>query len=131
MNTVRCFFKKHQRIRRARDFEALRAIRQKIEAQTFFIKIRLRGDSAVARFAVITSRKVGKALIRNKLRRRSKEIFRSYQHNLPRGYDILLIARSSLANMPFHEMEKRFKDAMERAFKNQPHQPMLPSSLVD
>ena len=45
------------------------------------------------RIAVQTSRKVGTAPRRNRIRRLIKEAFRLMRHDFPRGYDLVIVVR--------------------------------------
>lgn len=49
------------------------------------------GQATENRIGIVVSKKVGGAVIRNRVRRRLKEIFR--QKTLEKGYDIVIIAR--------------------------------------
>ncbi len=46
-----------------------------------------------SRLGMAVSRKVGNAVVRNRIRRRIRESFRLLQHDLPAGYDLVVIAR--------------------------------------
>ncbi len=58
-----------------------------------------------SRFGVITSRKVGTAVVRNRVRRRIREILRVRRPFLVDGSDLLIIARSSAAAAPSRQLE--------------------------
>jgi ribonuclease P protein component len=45
------------------------------------------------RLGLSTSRKVGMAVRRNRIRRLLREAFRHLQHDLPAGYDLLIVVR--------------------------------------
>src|SRR5438445_13841681 len=45
------------------------------------------------RLGLSVSRKVGKAVRRNRIRRRLREAFRLMQHDFPRGYDLVIVVR--------------------------------------
>lgn len=57
----------------------------------------------VARLGVVTSRKVGSAVVRSRARRLLREAFRLVQHRLTRPAVIVLVARPAIA-------EGRLKD---------------------
>lgn len=59
------------------------------------------------RVGYITTRKLGSAVVRNKARRRLKEVIRSIfpNHALP-GYDYVIIARSSCINDDFLSLQQ-------------------------
>jgi len=45
------------------------------------------------RLGLSVSRKVGTAVRRNRIKRRVREAFRLLQHDLPQGYDLLVVVR--------------------------------------
>lgn len=111
-----CFrFRKEDHIRLARDFLLLREKGRRIEGGPFFLKLVQRAGAQPTRLAIITSRKVGPAVVRNRIRRLVRESFRLNKPMLPQGMDILLIARSSLAKLSFHDFQARFIKACNRA----------------
>jgi len=45
------------------------------------------------RLALVISRRVGTAVVRNRIKRRIREAFRLHQHDLPVGYDMVIVIR--------------------------------------
>ncbi len=60
------------------------------------------------RLGITVSTKIGKAVVRNKIRRRLREIYRINEDKLLKGYDIVIVARSRSAYMQFRELEQDF-----------------------
>ncbi|HXI46194.1 MAG TPA: ribonuclease P protein component [Candidatus Acidoferrales bacterium] len=56
----------------------------------------LRTDLGPTRFALATSRTLGSAVVRNRVRRRLREALRSMASQLRPGWDVLVIARPGL-----------------------------------
>jgi ribonuclease P protein component len=70
-----------------------------------------------ARLGVVASRSaVGNAPQRARAKRRLREVFRAQQMRVPAGYDLLLVARSSLNRLEYCEVERRFVDACRKIF---------------
>lgn len=65
---------------------------------SFFIAVFFRNDLLNSRIAVSAKRRLGKAFLRNKIKRYVKEYFRKNKESYPDGYDILFIARKELAD---------------------------------
>jgi ribonuclease P protein component len=70
-----------------------------------------------ARVGVVASRSaVGNAVQRARAKRRLREAFRAQQMLVPAGYDLLLVARSSLNRLEYREIEQRFVTACRKIF---------------
>ena len=67
-----------------------------------------RGRPGVSRLGVTVGTKVGKAVIRNKVRRRLKEIYRLHEPELRRGFDIVIVARVKSRGATYRQLEKDF-----------------------
>lgn len=50
-------------------------------------------ESGLTKLGLSVSRKVGKAVVRNRIKRRLREAFRLMQHELPGGYDVVVVVR--------------------------------------
>jgi len=62
----------------------------------------------LSRLGISVDRKVGKAVVRNRIKRWIRETFRLHQSRLKEGIDILLIARPATRELEdYMEMEKR------------------------
>jgi len=61
--------------------------------------------SAVNRLGITVSTKLGGAVIRNRIRRRLKEIYRLNELNLRKGYNIVFVARHGSRDAKWKELE--------------------------
>ena len=66
------------------------------------------------RLGVTVSAKLGKAVIRNRVRRRLREIFRLSQESMKQGYDIVLVARSRAVTATYWELERAYRKNCEK-----------------
>jgi ribonuclease P protein component len=63
---------------------------------------------------VASTQAVGKAVLRNRAKRRLREVFRRHQKLLPESCDLLLVARSQVNQWPLVQLERAFADACGR-----------------
>ncbi|HCX03341.1 MAG TPA: ribonuclease P protein component [Clostridiales bacterium] len=60
------------------------------------------------RFGITTAKKINKAVVRNKIRRRLKEIVRKNIDNMIDGYDIVVMCRVKGMESSYNDLEKSF-----------------------
>ena len=70
-------------------------------------------DSLRAGF--VTSRKIGGAVVRNRVRRRLREIVRKHQHEIVEGRWVITVARPSAARASYSELEAEWLRLAKRA----------------
>lgn len=61
-----------------------------------------------SRLGLTVGTKVGKAVIRNRTRRRLREIYRTNEFRLLPGYDVVVVARVRAAHAPYRVLEREF-----------------------
>ena len=66
------------------------------------------------RLGVTVSTKLGGAVVRSRVRRRLREIFRLAQPRMKQGYDVILVARNRAASADYHELERAFRRTCEK-----------------
>ncbi|MFA5498174.1 MAG: ribonuclease P protein component [Candidatus Cloacimonadia bacterium] len=62
---------------------------------------------------IIVSSKVGKAVIRNKLKRRIKGFLHGYKGSLPKGVKVVIIAKREAATIDWTELCKDLEDSFK------------------
>lgn len=67
-----------------------------------------RGGGKGNRLGFTVSTKVGKAVVRNKVRRRLREIYRLHEEELALGWDLVVVARVKAAHVPYAALERDF-----------------------
>ena len=72
-------------------------------------------DSTRFRAGFITSRAVGRASVRNRVRRRLREIVRKHQPEIINGIWMVTIARASAARASYEQLEAEWLRLAERA----------------
>ena len=68
----------------------------------------LKNRKGMSRLGVTVSTKLGHAVVRNRVRRRLREIFRLNQGGLAQGYDMILVARTRAVGAEYRELERAF-----------------------
>jgi len=116
-----------QRISRQADFAAVRKEGRRHHGAAFVFSVRTREAESVApsvdplpRFAVVASRRVGSAVVRNQVKRRMRAIFREHQNLFPAGCDVVASMRPKAARASFADMEKEFLAAAKRLGFSEP-----------
>jgi len=64
-----------------------------------------RGPSPISRFGISVKKALGGAVVRNRIRRRIREILRRNRTEIPSGWDIVIHPRRSVAQAPFAPLE--------------------------
>jgi len=72
-------------------------------------------DTPAFRAGFITSRALGSAVVRNRVRRRLREIVRRHQHDVRRDFWIVLIARAVAARASYRTLEDEWLRLASRA----------------
>ncbi len=70
-----------------------------------------RGQS---RLGLTVSAKLGKAVVRNRVRRRFREIYRLNVHRLKPGYDVIIVARVRSVESEYRALERAFLAACRK-----------------
>jgi ribonuclease P protein component len=63
------------------------------------------GPSPVSRFGISVKKALGGAVVRNRIRRRIREILRRNRTEIPSGWDIVIHPRRTVAEAPFAPLE--------------------------
>jgi len=103
------------RIKQGRDFARLRIEGKRLVHGCLIANWAPLAPDFPSRLGVITSGKIGNAVVRSRARRLLREVFRLHQHELAQSLDLVLIARQSLAMKKFAEVESDFLQALRKA----------------
>ena len=67
------------------------------------------------RIGITVSKKLGKAHVRNRVRRRIREIYRLNEDKFQPGWDIVVVARSKAVEAPFSKLTKSYLALAKKA----------------
>ena len=83
-------------------------------ANTYLVLYARRNRSKENRVGLTCGKKLGHAVVRNRTRRRLREIYRLNEHRFARGYDIVVVARVRAAFAPYQELERHLLRTMDK-----------------
>ena len=108
-------FRARQRLRTNKDFASVRKLGQRQPFLGFLAQfsVDLKGMSG-RRIGFRISRKVGNAVIRNRIKRVFRELFRLHQNELPDQCDLVLVAHPSLPTIERKSIEEDFLKLCEK-----------------
>ena len=67
------------------------------------------------RVGITVSKKLGKAHIRNRVRRRLREVYRLNEDRFQPGWDIVVVARTKAIHVPFEKLTENYLAAAQKA----------------
>ena len=101
-------FPKSARIQASSDFRNHKEKGERLAKGCLLANWQLLPSDSFSRLGVVTSRHLGKAVIRNRARRLMRECFRLHKKEFLREVDLILVARKSIAKKNFFDVEKDF-----------------------
>jgi ribonuclease P protein component len=116
-------FRPEQHLRRQSEIRGVREQGRRLDCRAFTLWWKERDPAApgaakpaasmdTPRVCVVASTAaVGGAILRNRAKRRLREIFRQHQGVVPPHCDLLLVARAAATQWPMAELEKKFTEA--------------------
>jgi len=109
-------FPKSRRLTLDSEFQRVRTEGSSVSGGALTLGVLQNADpNAPVRAGFITSRRVGRAVIRNRTRRRLREIFRKHQHEISGGVWIVTIASARAARETSHALEDEWLRLARRA----------------
>ena len=106
---------RQSRLQQSRDFARVRQVGERLAVGCLIANWNKLPDGASPRLGVVTSKKIGGAVQRNRARRLLRESFRLHQHDFAQPIELVLVARNSIAGKTFAAVEKDYLAALKRA----------------
>jgi ribonuclease P protein component len=102
-------FGKELRVRSSRHFAAIQKHGRKRHSANFVILSVHQSPPGNSRFGFAVSRRVGNAVIRNRLKRRLREMFRLHRRELAPSRDFVVIAKPSAAKLSYADVVQELR----------------------
>ncbi len=77
-------------------------------ANRLLIMYKLKNDTDRLRIGISVSKKVGNSIVRHRMTRIIREVYRLNKGNFQTGYDIVIVARQAAREKGYGEMEQAF-----------------------
>ncbi len=112
---------KEQRIRRRSDFQRIQGQGQRLQTRHFVFIFANRPAGALPdsgpRLGIAVSRKIGNAVVRNRVKRLVREAFRATRSQFGDRVDVVVIARSSQSPWGLSDVTYEWKAASDRIMR--------------
>lgn len=107
-------FPKAHRVRLRTDFKSAQASGRRVHARHFVMLLRTRDGVGPPRLGITTSRRVGNSVVRNRVRRLVREVFRRDRGSFPEGTDCVVIVRDRVPALDYEAVRREILAALER-----------------
>lgn len=67
------------------------------------------------RFGIVTSKRIGNAVVRNRAKRLIREVIRKNMTGLPQGYDLVIVARHNINGAAYEQIDREFLRLIRKA----------------
>ncbi len=106
-----------ERLRKRREFVAIQGSGRKLHTEHFLVFVQARaGTDAAARMGVTVSRKVGGAVVRNRVKRLVREAFRRSKALFPRGLDVVFVAKRTAETAEYEQVKREIEGLCRKYF---------------
>lgn len=106
---------KHLRLAKREEFNRVYRFGKSTANFQFVVYVMQQPKADPFRMGISVSKKLGNAVVRNRIRRVVKEIVRLHAEQIKPHHDFVLIARKPVADMEFKEIEKSLLHALKKA----------------
>lgn len=101
-------FPKSLKIRKKIEYKSFYYSKKRYKGSFITLDYRFNENLSYPRLGITISSKLAKAHIRNKFKRRIREIFRLNQHSLDKNIEIHILARAMSKDLNYQDLEKDF-----------------------
>jgi ribonuclease P protein component len=109
-------FPKEERLRYGYQFRRLYEHGRRVQGQLAVVFVDVPPAGTTGRtLGVVTSRRVGNAVVRNRARRLMREVYRLHRDRLKANIQIVIVARAAINGRPYREVETALLDQFRAA----------------
>lgn len=105
---------RHLRLKRPQDFQRIRDQGQHHRGRLLSLNV-LGNDLPNNRFGFVVSRRVGTAVVRNRVKRRLRTAVRNRLDKLVGGFDVVIIGHAAAAAASYRELDARLVELFQKA----------------
>lgn len=106
---------KQHRLRSKEDFTSVYRYGKSVANHQFVLYYKPKPGQEYYRLGISVSKKVGGAVVRNRMRRVIKEIVRANGDRIKQDYDLILIVRRAAIDLDYTALEKSIRHILKRA----------------
>jgi ribonuclease P protein component len=111
----RLLFPKTRRLILTSHFARVRTEGQSVRGRTLILGFLRTEDTSCFRAGVVTSKRIGGAVVRNRVRRQVRDIIRTEQGGVRKGFWFVVIARPAAARATYRALKDEWLRLAERA----------------
>ena len=105
---------RHLRLRRQDDFAHIRHVGQRYQHSLLTLSVAA-NDLSHNRYGFITSKRLGNAVVRNRMRRILRAVMHSFDSLIQPGYDLVIVARPAAVGQPFRTIHRIIEELLVRS----------------
>ena len=87
----------------------------KFLANSYLVLYYLNNKEGINKLGITVNKRIGKAVVRNKVRRLIKECYRLREYKIKNGYTIIFVSRIKTAEANFKQIGKAMDDLLKKA----------------
>lgn len=106
---------RRMRLKQSREFARVRQDGRRMSCGCFIANWRTMPPGSETRLGVITSKKLGNAVVRARARRLLREVFRLHQHDLAQPVELVLVAQRIMVGKGLSVVEDAFLTMLRKA----------------
>lgn len=104
--------KRIETIKKQKDFSNI-INNGKYKKNKYYIIYIMKSELEESKYGIAISNKVGKAYLRNKLKRQTRSLIDNYRNLFKKGYNYIIMIRKAAADVKYDILENNFSELME------------------